>query len=269
MNRTLIPISVVIPCYRCSATIKRAVTSVIQQKVKPVEVILVDDASGDETLMVLQELAKQYAGWIKVISLSENKGAASARNAGWNVATQPYIAFLDADDSWHSNKLNTQYEYMRNNLNVALCGHQCLLERNDEVLSDIVENFTTTNISGGSLLFKNAFSTPTVMLRSDIPFRYQEGKRYAEDLLLWQQVAFAGLGVVRIESPLAYVHKPLYGAGGLSSQLWKMENGEINNLLTLYQGGYINFMLFLVSTLFSIAKFIRRIFLTKIRSLSK
>jgi len=263
----LVPISVVIPCYRCSTTIKRSIDSICQQTQRPVEVVLVDDASGDETIVVLHELAKQYAGWIKVISLSENKGAASARNVGWNVATQPYIAFLDADDSWHPSKLYTQYEYMCNNPNVTLCGHQSIWLSDGEAPPDILENFAVTSISGGSLLFRNAFSTPTVMLKRDIPFRYQEGRRYAEDLLLWQQVAFAGLQVVRIESPLAYIHKPLYGADGLSAQLWKMEQGELNNFLVLYQAGRINLMLYVASVFLSIVKFIRRLCVTKVKNL--
>lgn len=268
-NGKLAPISVVIPCYRCCATIQRAVNSVAKQTIKPAEVILIDDASNDDTLTKLNDIAQQYPDWIKVISLSKNNGVASARNAGWEMAIQPYIAFLDADDSWHPNKLNIQYGYMHSNPDVTLCGHQCVYLHDGDTSPDIPKNLSATNISGADLLFKNAFSTPTVMLKRDIPFRFQEGKRYAEDLLLWQQIAFAGLKVVRLESALAYIYKPQYGAIGLSAHLLEMEKGELNNFVTLYQAGSIHFMLYAVSIVFSIAKFIKRLVQIKINDLLK
>ena len=58
--KTIAPVSVVIPCYRCASTIQRAIQSVIAQILKPAEVILVDDASGDETLAVLKEFEQQH-----------------------------------------------------------------------------------------------------------------------------------------------------------------------------------------------------------------
>jgi len=262
--QTVASVSVVIPCYRCEQTLKRAIDSVCQQTSKPAEVILVNDASGDDTLIMLRKFELQYSGWIKVISLDKNQGAASARNAGWAIATQPYIAFLDADDSWHPEKLHIQYEYMRNNSDVILCGHQCALLRKSETPPVLPKNLHETKISAGSLLFKNAFSTPTVMLKRDISFRFQEGKRCAEDLLLWQQIAFAGLQVMRLEIPLAYVYKHLYGVGGLSAQLWQMEKGELSNFTFLYRTGSIGTLLYAVSFTFSLVKFMRRLFVTKL-----
>lgn len=267
--QTVAPISVIIPCYRCASTIKRAVDSVFGQSIIFAEVILVDDCSGDETLVVLWELERIYRGGIIIVQMKVNCGAASARNAGWARATQKYIAFLDADDSWHPEKLRIQYEYMRNYPDVVLCGHQCVWLRDCEIPSVLTKNQHATRISASSLLFKNAFSTPTVMLKRDVPFRFQEGKRVAEDVLLWQQIAFAGMQVKRIESPLAYVHKPLYGVSGLSAQLWEMEKGELENFIFLYQAGTISLPLCTVSGCFSIAKFIKRFFVTTLQRLVK
>jgi len=268
-DQIVVPVNVVIPCFRCAHTVKCAIDSIVKQTHKPAGVILVDDASRDDTLGVLWELEKRYAGWIKVIALDENVGAGSARNAGWAIATQPYIAFLDADDSWHPEKLRIQYEYMRNKPDITLCGHQCVCLHNSDDPPVALENFPVTKISANSLLFKNAFSTPTVMLKRDIPFRFQEGKHFAEDFLLWQQIAFAGLQVVRLESPLAYVHKSLYGAGGLSAQLWKMEGGELSNFAFLYRAASINFPLYAISVFFSVVKFMKRVLVTRLRGLIK
>ena len=122
----LAKVSVVIPCYRCADTIARAVTSIAEQTSRPAEVILVDDCSGDDTLATLYELQAEYPqGWVKVIESPKNAGPGTARNLGWEAATQAYIAFLDADDSWHPQKIEMQYGWMSKNPEVALTGHTC------------------------------------------------------------------------------------------------------------------------------------------------
>lgn len=267
--KPVVPVDVIIPCYRCAGTVGRAVDSVLAQSVVPARMILVDDCSGDGSLEALERLAHRLPGRIGIVRMDRNRGAASARNAGWAEATQPYVAFLDADDTWHPDKLRLQYEFMQGNPDVALCGHQCVWLREGADPPALPQGMHATNISARSLLFRNAFSTPSVMLRRDIPFRFLEGKRCAEDLLLWQQVAFAGLPVVRLESPLAYVHKPLYGAGGLSAQMWRMEMGELHNLAYLFRSGKIGIVLASSSMFYSLAKFIRRLLVTRLMAVAK
>lgn len=258
------PISVVIPCFQCSNTIERAIASIVAQTLLPTEIILVDDASNDDTRSVLKYLKNKFdSGWIKLVFLNENAGVGSARNAGWAIATQPYIAFLDSDDSWHPEKLRIQYEYMRDNPGVAVCGHQCIFFEDGMSLTKAADHWRVTTISAHSLLFRNAFSTPTVMLKSGVPLRFQEERRFAEDIFLWQSMAFLGLEVVRIETILAFVHKPLYGASGLSAQLWNMEQGELSNFTSLLKNNSIGLFMFFLATSFSCAKFIRRLILIK------
>ncbi|MHB1099234.1 MAG: glycosyltransferase family 2 protein, partial [Burkholderiales bacterium] len=113
MSLAKVPVSVIIPCYRCAETIARAVDSVLKQTLPPEEILLVEDCSGDDgnTLAVLHSL-QQNNPFIRVIPLAKNGGPAAARNAGWDAAKQPYIAFLDADDAWHPKKLEIQYSWM-------------------------------------------------------------------------------------------------------------------------------------------------------------
>jgi len=120
------PVSVVVPCYRCVATIERAIASVAAQTLRPVEVVLVEDASGDDTLAVLHSIQARYGDWVKVVACATNRGAATARNIGWNLATQAYIAFLDADDTWHPQKIAIQDAYMLDMPGVAPGRHLCL-----------------------------------------------------------------------------------------------------------------------------------------------
>lgn len=107
-------LSVIIPCYRCASTIERSVASIASQTMLPAEVILVDDKSNDTTIDKLRQLKDLYKNdWIKIISLPVNSGPSVARNTGWDAATQDYIAFLDADDSWHHKKIEIQYNWMK------------------------------------------------------------------------------------------------------------------------------------------------------------
>ena len=90
----LAPVSAVIPCYQAVKHLERAVDSVMNQTVRPSELILVDDASPDngETRYLIENLAEKInsekAGvLVKVIFLSANKGPGGARNAGWEKAS--------------------------------------------------------------------------------------------------------------------------------------------------------------------------------------
>jgi glycosyltransferase involved in cell wall biosynthesis len=256
-DKKTIPVSVIIPCYCCSGTIGRALHSVFIQSAAPAEIIIVDDCSNDQTPAILNEFAQAHPN-MKVIALARNAGAASARNAGWLKATQPFIAFLDADDSWHPKKLEVQFQFMLDHKTVAVCGHQCAVLTDGFLPDGHVDRISTIKINAIGLLFKSAFSTPTVMLRRDIPFRFPEGRRFAEDAFLWQQIAFSGANVIRLEVPLAYLHKSRYGEAGLSSALWKMECGELQNISALHRAGTIGFALFLFATAFSLLKYVVR-----------
>jgi hypothetical protein len=261
------PVSAIIPCYRCADTIERAVASVAAQSRLPAELILVDDASGDGTLERLHALAARHPrGWIKVIALPENGGAADARNAGWQAAMQPYVAFLDADDAWHPRKIELQHGFMASHPEVALCAHRHeVLERSHVPQSDVGE-FSAEPISKTSLLMSNNFFAPTMMmLKRNVPYRFLPGRRHVDDHLLWLQILCAGLPFVRLSAQLAYTYKRPYGQGGLSGQLWKMEKAELENYWILRRDGCIGMPAALALCAYSLAKFVRRVALASVR----
>jgi glycosyltransferase involved in cell wall biosynthesis len=97
-----VPVSVVIPALNAAATIGRAVASALRQTQTPYEVIVIDDGSTDDTA------AAARASGATLIA-TQHGGPAAARNAGVRAATQPWIAFLDADDAWLPAKLERQW----------------------------------------------------------------------------------------------------------------------------------------------------------------
>ncbi len=270
MQDLQVPVSVVIPCYRCVDTIVRAVESINIQTMKPIEVILVEDHSEDDTIKTLLNLQKNYSNnWIKVIELPENSGPGTARNIGWETATQPYIAFLDADDSWHPQKIEVQYEWMRKHPHVVLTGHKCKIinSQNDTKHPMPVNIKNPKQVKDCHLLLSNRFKTPSVMLRSDdIDKRFDKTKKYSEDFLLWMQICLKKKNCYYFNSDLAFLHKNAFGEGGLSAQLWLIEKGELQNYKTIYKEGLINIFQLIFFSMFSFAKFLRRYIIVKLRS---
>lgn len=257
------PVSVVVPCYRCTATIARAVSSVAAQTQRPAEMILVDDASGDTTLQQLHALQAQHGSWIRVIAMPANAGAASARNAGWNIATQTYIAFLDADDAWHPQKIEIQYGYMQAHADVALSGHLCRQLPADaqgaSSWSIAWRPDAVRRITWHQLLVRHQFVTPSVMLQRAIRPRFFEGARHMEDHRLWLDIVGTPLCAVRLEVELAAVYKPVYGASGLSADMWRMESAELANYRYFHAQGKLSRVQLLLLQGFSLVKYLRRL----------
>jgi teichuronic acid biosynthesis glycosyltransferase TuaG len=261
-----VPVSVVMPCFRCARSVAEAVRSVREQTASPLELIAVDDASDDETHEVLRALQRTCGDeWLRVIRLERNRGAAAARNAGWEAARGEYVAFLDADDSWHPRKIEIQYAWMAANPAVRVSAHDSALFPRGQAPAEVPEQPTVRFPSPHSYLFTNPFITPAVMLRRDLPHRFREGRRYMEDHLLWQTLALSGERIAVLQAPLAMIHKAPYGAGGLSADLLAMERGELANYWVLRGERLISLPAALALSVFSLMKFIRRLAVVAVR----
>jgi glycosyltransferase involved in cell wall biosynthesis len=101
-------VSVVIPAYNSSRTVRATVESALAQTVSDLEVIVVDDGSSDDTADVVTAISDPR---VRVVRQS-NAGAAAARNAGIREASGQWVALLDADDLWLANKLKRQLEVL-------------------------------------------------------------------------------------------------------------------------------------------------------------
>lgn len=103
------PISVVVPCFNAADTLEETLISIIDQTLPPCELIVVNDGSTDSSLDVLQRYAFSVKEKISIrIVDQENRGVSAARNAGVRIAKGELICFLDADDTWHPEKLYLQ-----------------------------------------------------------------------------------------------------------------------------------------------------------------
>jgi hypothetical protein len=100
-------VSIIIPCYNAGPMIEKCLNSCLQQNYRPLEIIVVDNNSTDDSMTVAQRLKQQHEGMIKILSCPE-PGAGRARNRGYREAKGEYIQWLDADDEIDSEKIQLQ-----------------------------------------------------------------------------------------------------------------------------------------------------------------
>ena len=253
------PVSVIIPCYNCINTIERAIISIIHQTLIPAEVILIDDCSDDSTVEYLNGLKNQYTNdWLKVVCLKVNSGPATARNFGWDIANHEYIAFLDSDDSWHPLKIEVQYSWMKNNSFAVMSAHSTEVYENSKESYNFSGTFKKVLMK--DILISNTIPTRSVMLKRDVDLRFPEGKKYAEDYLLWLQIINKYNNVFFTKKTLAYSHKGVFDDDGLSGDLWFMHLGLLETYKCLYKEKRITFSILIFLYTFSFLKLFVRYF---------
>jgi glycosyltransferase involved in cell wall biosynthesis len=113
MPRDPAPVSVIVPAYNAEATIVRALASIAAQTLPPCEVIVVDDGSADATTHAAKTMQDKMGVARLIVIAQKNMGAGAARNRAIAEATQPYLAFLDADDEWLPQKLERSMQVMQ------------------------------------------------------------------------------------------------------------------------------------------------------------
>ena len=125
----MITCSIIMPLYNCSYYLKQAINSIHSQSYDDWELIIVDDCSTDNSLNIAKAFAKKDCR-IKVIGLKQNIGAANARNVAIEAAQGRFIAFLDSDDIWNSQKLQKQINFMiKNDVDISFTAYERIDEK--------------------------------------------------------------------------------------------------------------------------------------------
>lgn len=193
-------ISVIIPAYRCERTVEQSVRSALNQTVRDLEVIVIDDASDDGTAEILARLQTEDAR-VRVITLSENGGVANARNRGASEARAQWVAFLDSDDLWEADKLERQLAAAAQaRAALVYTAAECI----DETGAPTGKRFhVPESVTAKSLLKGNDLITSTVLLERDLFLRHpMERSDLHEDLISWYGVLNEGITAVGIDAPL-------------------------------------------------------------------
>ena len=197
--------------------ISETIHSVINQTYKNWELLLIDDGSSDSTLKTIQPFLEAHIN-IKLLKNEANSGAAVSRNKGIQFAKGDYIAFLDADDLWHSKKLEAQIAFMqRENCHVSFTSYQ-LIDQNGKSLNTEVK--ALRKLSYSKLLKSNYVGNLTGIYNAKVLGEITAPNlRKRQDWLLWlAAIKKSGKDARGIQECLAYyrVHQNSMSANKLS-----------------------------------------------------
>jgi glycosyltransferase involved in cell wall biosynthesis len=263
-------ISVVIPCFNSAATIERALRSVEHQTAKPHEVLVVDDASSDNTVAIIEQYARTSSLNIRVIKQNVNGGPSVARNAAWNVAAGEFIAFLDADDQWHPKKMEIQIAAFELTPDASMCTTGYVFNSQPSHWDEIViSDITYQRNSFWKYVIANRSATPTVMFRNTVSLRFPTDQRHAEDYYLWLLSSKLLGPTVHINQVLTFCSNPAYGGRGQSGRFWAMQKAELLGFKKLNQMGHLNVLEYSLTTIWSCTKFVIRMIDAKLFSFRK
>lgn len=115
-------VSVVVPVYNSGPELVVHIESLLDQSLKNIEIIIVNDGSSDDTQEVIENLANKYTN-IVIVNLDVNKGVHEARLAGLTKSSAPWIGFMDADDFVRPNTYSIMVDAgKKNNADIIICG---------------------------------------------------------------------------------------------------------------------------------------------------
>lgn len=256
-----VTISVIIPCFNCSSTIKACLTSVVNQTYPYIEVILIDDCSVDLTSKIIKEFIKEHKTKnIRYFKNKINKGPGISRNIGIMKSTGSFIAFLDSDDVWHKNKCEIISNIFYSNSNCHLIAHkQNILKFKKEFFLYKKKTFKLSNISLFKLIISNIIPTSSAVIRKNFIKKIKfKNKAYAEDYLFWLEFIKLGNKARFINLPLSFSHRLPYEPGGYSGSLKIHELREIKSINFFCDKYNINKIIKMVWVIWSILKYYRR-----------
>lgn len=255
------PVSVIIPTYRDGDALRRALISIENQTLQPSQIIVVDDGSLDDNAG--RVCGASSLKTVQLITLSQNVGPGEARNAGIAASSEPFIAFLDADDEWHPEKLERQMSVMFEPGAPLLTGH----EKGFDGIAwlRLSEPGKRSPIRRQSILLSNCASISTVVVRKDA-IRYFFPSAYAgEDYVFVAANILSGVPSALLHQILARAHKEAFGAGGLSGRLHAMQLGEMRALDFLLSEKLITKGEYAALLVWSLLKYCRRLAIVSFR----
>lgn len=201
-------VTALIPAYNAEKTILRALESVWAQDYQPMEIVVIDDGSGDGTRPLLEGLADRG---VRLVALDRNRGECGAMNVGLDAAKGDYIAFLDADDEWLPGKISRQVAMMQADPSAlfVVCDSRYFRGPQPDPLTVFEEVPPVAGPEAWRALLRESFiAKPCVMARRDALLTmggFNADLRVAGDQDMWIRLALAGpVGVLR--EVLVHVH---------------------------------------------------------------
>lgn len=197
MEKLAPEISVLLPVYNAEQYIKETVESILNQTFSNFEFIIIDDGSTDRSLEILQGYAKED-GRIRLIS-RENKGLADTLNEGLKLCLADYIARIDSDDIATLERLEVEYNYLKENLDVVCVGSDFqLIDYKGRCIGSVCLPKKSKEIERALLIGECPIAHPSTMFLKkaiNLVGGYNKSFFPAEDYALW--IALLDIGKIK------------------------------------------------------------------------
>lgn len=193
-------VSVIIPVFNGEKYINKCLDSLVNQTLKDIEIIVVDDGSTDNT----KEIVNSYKDKRIKYYFRENKGQATARNYGLSLAKGLYISFIDSDDYVDINMFETLYNYsLKNESDICVCSYNIVYSDHAKVYSGDIYKDPDNITPNEYLLFSpspcNKLYKKEYLLKNN--FKFKEGIIYED---------FCSVPLLALNNPrICYFNKPL------------------------------------------------------------
>ena len=201
-------ISIIIPYYKKRYYIRQTLQSILKQNYKNFEILLIYDDEDQTDLVLLKKLSKNDKR-IKLIVNKKNIGAGMSRNKAIKLSKGNYIAFIDADDIWHRNKLQQQISFMKKNqINLCHTSYYIVNRNNKKIgLREAKE------LKFKSLLKSCDIGLSTVMVKKKLlKNNFFPNLKKKEDYVLW-------LKLTKKKNTFYFIKKPLTSWRSLDNSL--------------------------------------------------
>lgn len=194
-------VSVIVPACNAEAFIEEAMTSVLEQTVSDLELIVIDDGSTDGTRTVIERIAGQDAR-VRVVINEENLGVAKSRNHGMDLSRGAYIALLDSDDYWDKDFLEKMIARgKQTNADIVYCSYALVDENGRRVCNDFL---VPEQASYEYSLIRSVITCSTVLMTKQIAEKYRfPYDVYHEDIALWFRMLKEGARAFGVTEILA------------------------------------------------------------------
>ena len=212
-------VSVIIPVYNVENYLRKCLDSLVNQTLKDIEIIVVNDGSPDNSQTIIDEYVKKYPK--KVVSvIQENGGQGAARNSGLLHATGEYFGYVDSDDYVEKNMYEELYKKAKEeNADIVICGNNIVKENYELLTKEAVDK----EFLLGKMAVWNKIYKKSIIVDNKISFR---SKVWYEDLDFSMKVYLSS-------NKISIVDKPLYNY--LLREGSTMNNNNIERNLELIE----------------------------------
>ena len=194
-------VSIIVPMYNAEKFIGKTIESVLAQTYQNWEMLIMNDVSTDNSLAIVSMYAKKDER-IKIVNTEKNVGVVKGRNFLIDLAIGKYIAFLDADDYWHNEKLEKQIKFMKEKNASISCTEYTRVKENEEKINDVI---IKEEISYNDMLKNNYLGCLTVIYDAKkIGKRYFKELEKNEDYVLWLEIVKDVNTIYGLKENLAY-----------------------------------------------------------------